>query len=74
MSFFDQYALSHPPVAPDGSAITFAGYLLDRELLNADTANLASRVYVLRLVQGAEPRSVGRGQFACWNLPGGAAV
>jgi WD40 repeat protein len=70
MSFFDQYALSHPPVAPDGSAITFAGYLLDRELLSADTANLASRVYVLPLAQGAEPQFVGRGQFACWNLPG----
>jgi hypothetical protein len=70
MSFFDQYALSHPPVAPDGSAITFAGYLLDRALLNADAANLASRVYVLQLDPGAEPRSVGRGQFACWNLPG----
>lgn len=70
MSFFDQYALSHPPVAPDGSAITFAGYLLDRELLGADTTKLASRVYILRLAQGAEPQSVGRGQFACWNLPG----
>ncbi len=70
MSFFDQYALSHPPVAPDGSAVTFAGYLLDRELLSADPKNLAARVYVLDLKKGAEPRSVGRGQFACWNLPG----
>ena len=26
LSFFDQYALSHPPLAPDGSALAFAGY------------------------------------------------
>ena len=69
MSFFDQYALSHPPVAPDGGAIAFAGYLLDQELLNADMTNLTSRIYVLPLDRGAEARSVGRGQFACWNLP-----
>jgi hypothetical protein len=69
LSFFDQYALSHPPVAPDGSAIALAGYLLDRELLNADMAKVASRVYTVQLRKGAEPRSVGRGQFACWNLP-----
>jgi TolB protein len=73
MSFFDQYALSHPPVAPDGSAITFSGYLLDRELLQADLSNLSSRIYTLPLKRGAEPVSVGRGQFACWNLPGHAA-
>lgn len=70
MSFFDQYALSHPPVAPDGSAITFSGYLLDRELLNADLSNLSSRIYTMPLKRGAQPSSVGRGQFACWNLPG----
>jgi hypothetical protein len=56
-------------VAPDGSAIALAGYLLDRELLNADMAKVASRVYTVQLRKGAEPRSVGRGQFACWNLP-----
>lgn len=70
MSFFDQYALSHPPVAPDGSAIVFAGYLLDQELLNADLSNLTSRVYTMRLKRGDQPSAVGRGQFACWNLPG----
>ena len=26
LSFFDQYALSHPPLAPDGSALAFAGH------------------------------------------------
>ncbi|HXG22373.1 MAG TPA: hypothetical protein VNN62_25295 [Methylomirabilota bacterium] len=70
LSFFDQYALSHPPVAPDGSAVAFAGYLLDRGLLSADVKNIASRIYVLRLDRGAEPNAVGRGPFACWNLPG----
>jgi hypothetical protein len=70
LSFFDQYALSHPPVAPDGSAVAFAGYLLDRELLSADVKNISSRIYVLRLERGAEPGAVGRGPFACWNLPG----
>jgi Tol biopolymer transport system component len=69
MSFFDQYALSHPPVAPDGSAITLAGYLLDKELLSSDMAKVASRVYTVPLVKEAQPRAVGRGQFACWNLP-----
>jgi hypothetical protein len=57
-------------VAPDGSAVVFSGYLLDRELLNADLSNLSSRVYTLPLKRGAQPSFVGRGQFACWNLPG----
>ncbi len=69
LSFFDQYALSHPPVAPDGSAVTLAGYLLDRELLSSDVAKVASRVYTMQLTKDAQPQSVGRGQFACWNLP-----
>jgi dipeptidyl aminopeptidase/acylaminoacyl peptidase len=69
MSFFDQYALSHPPVAPDGSAVTLAGYLLDKELLSSDVSKIASRVYTVPLAKGAHPQAVGRGQFACWNLP-----
>jgi Tol biopolymer transport system component len=69
LSFFDQYAISHPPVSPDGSAVTFAGYLLDAELLNTESPNSSARIFVLPLDDKATPQPVARGQFACWNLP-----
>jgi WD40 repeat protein len=64
-SFFDQYAYSHPPVAPDGSALTFAGHLIADEPLDPATS---SQIYVLPLVHTAPPRPVARGRFVCWNL------
>jgi WD40 repeat protein len=62
-SFFDQYAMSHPPVAPDGSALVFAGFLIGDQL--PDTAT-GSHIYVLPFNRAAPPRSVAHGNFACW--------
>jgi len=62
-SFFDQYASSHPSLAPDGSALAFAGYLLGR-----DSATTTSQVYLVPLDHPAKPRLVAPGQFVCWNL------
>jgi hypothetical protein len=65
-SFFDQYALSHPPVAPDGSVLAFAGYVVGAEPPDATTS---AQIYVLPLIGTAAPSPVAHGQFACWNLP-----
>ena len=65
LSFFDQYAHSHPPVAPDGSALAFAGHLLGTEALDATTP---AQIYVLPLDRVAVPSPIAPGQFVCWNL------
>ena len=63
LSFFDQYTLSHPPLAPDGSALAFAGYLINP----ASTAT-TSQVYLLPLDRPGEPQPIASGEFVCWNL------
>jgi len=65
LSFFDQYAGSHPPIAPDGSMLAFAGYLVGTDPLETSTP---SQIYVLSLDHSDEPRPVAQGQFVCWNL------
>jgi Tol biopolymer transport system component len=64
-SFFDQYALSHPPLAPDGSALAFAGHLVGPDTLDATTP---SQIYLLPLDRPTAPSPVASGQFVCWNL------
>jgi Tol biopolymer transport system component len=63
LSFFDQYTLSHPPLAPDGKTLAFAGYLI-----NPSASATAAQVYLLPLDHSAEPRPVAPGDFVCWNL------
>lgn len=63
LSFFDQYTLSHPPLAPDGKTLAFAGYLINQ----AGSATVA-QVYLLSLDRADEPRPVATGDFVCWNL------
>lgn len=63
LSFFDQYTLSHPPLAPDGKTLAFAGYLINQ----AGSATSA-QVYLLSLDRADEPRPVATGDFVCWNL------
>ncbi len=65
LSFFDQYAGSHPPLAPDGSALAFAGYLVGPGRLDTTTP---SQVYVLPLDRSGDSRPVATGQFVCWDL------
>jgi Tol biopolymer transport system component len=64
-SFFDQYAGSHPPIAPDGSMLAFAGYLVGTAPLDTSTP---SQIYVLSLDHPDGPRPIAQGQFVCWNL------
>ncbi len=66
-SFFDQYAGSHPPVAPDGSALAFAGHRIGPVAL--DTGSPA-RVYIVSLDPTDAPpgiRVIGTGNFVCWE-------
>jgi len=64
LSFFDQYALSHPPLAPDGSALAFAGYLV-----TPVSTSTTSHVYCLSLTDPTSPPTkVAPGQFVSWNL------
>lgn len=63
LSFFDQYALSHPPLAPDGSALAFAGYLA-----TPVSSTTTSHVYYVSLHEPtASPTKVAPGQFVSWN-------
>ena len=64
LSFFDQYALSHPPLAPDGSALAFAGYHS-----SPVSTTKASHIYYLSLTdQTFTPAKIAPGQFVSWNL------
>ncbi len=67
-SFFDQYAGSHPLLAPDGTLLTFTGYLPDTA---AHPATAAPTVYTLPLTPPFTPQAIAPGSFACWNLHGG---
>ena len=53
----------HPPLAPDGKTLAFAGYLI-----NPAGAATASQVYLLSLDRDDEPQPVATGNFVCWNL------
>ena len=62
--FFDQFALSHPLVSPDGSSLTFAGHVADR---NGQRLEGESAVYVQSLLESRPPERIGPGHFGCWD-------
>jgi dipeptidyl aminopeptidase/acylaminoacyl peptidase len=62
--FFDQFAASHPLVAPDGSALTFAGHVAER---NGQSLDGESAVYVQSLLEQRPPERIGPGHFGCWD-------
>jgi dipeptidyl aminopeptidase/acylaminoacyl peptidase len=62
--FFDQFAISHPLVAPDGSALTFAGHVAER---NGQSLEGESAVYVQSLSEPRPPERIGPGHFGCWD-------
>ena len=67
LAFFDQYARSHSPWAPDGSALVIAGnqqYLAERR--NGSGAP-GPRVYVTHLRDGGELRDIAPGGIAVWS-------
>jgi WD40-like Beta Propeller Repeat len=60
-SFFDQYAVSHTPVAPDGSVLAVVGRLSE------DTSASGPSVYVVP-TEGSGPSTlVGHGVYAVWS-------
>lgn len=64
--FFDQFAVSHPPISADGTRLVFAGHM------GADGGKtIASRsqsnVYVASLLEGGPVERVASGHFACWD-------
>lgn len=67
-SFFDQYADSHPLLAPDGALLTFTGHLPGAA---AQPATTAPTVYTLPLTPPFTPQAIASGSFACWNLRAG---
>lgn len=65
-SFFDQYAVSHPPIAPDSSALVFAGFLPGTS--SPYRPITSPHIYVVPLDRAAATRSVAVGGFACWSV------
>ncbi|MFN2375521.1 MAG: TolB family protein [Candidatus Binatia bacterium] len=64
--FFDQFAVSHPPISADGTRLVFAGHMgVEGGMPIASRAQ--SNVYVASLVEGGEVRRVASGHFACWD-------
>ena len=59
-SFFDQYATSHAPIAPDGATLAIAGRLAD------DTADSGPRVYVVPTDGSGASVAVGEGVSPVW--------
>ena len=67
LAFFDQYARSHSPWAPDGSALVVAGtqqYLSERR--NGSSGG-GSRVYVAETAEGGQLRDIASGSMAVWS-------
>ncbi len=65
-SFFDQYACSHPLLAPDGNTLAFAGHLLETA---ASDPSAPPHIYALPLTPPGTPQAVAPGTLACWDVP-----
>ena len=67
LAFFDQYARSHSPWAPDGSGLVVAGtqqYLFERR--NGSSGG-GSRVYVVETGENGQLRDIANGSMAVWS-------
>lgn len=65
-SFFDQYACSHPSLAPDGNTLAFAGHLLERA---ESDPSAPPHIYTLPLNPTGTPQPIAPGTLACWDVP-----
>lgn len=63
LSFFDQYAQSHPAVSPDSRHLLFAGAALG----GTPEGMRAPLVYAVDLLGDGEPAAVAEGSFAVWR-------
>ena len=57
LRFFDQYARSMTPWAPDGSALVYAG----------DSEDAIPGVWVQSIAEGSPPSRIGDGVYAAWS-------
>ena len=64
-SFFDQYAYSHPLLAPDGNTLAFAGHLIETA---ASVPSASPHIYVLPLKPPSTPQAIAPGNLACWDV------
>lgn len=67
LAFFDQYARSHSPWAPDGSGLVVTGtqqYLSERR--NGSSGG-GSRVYVVETGEDGQLRDIANGSMAVWS-------
>lgn len=67
LAFFDQYARSHSPWAPDGSALVVTGtqqYLSERR---NGSSGAGSRVYVVETGENGQLRDIANGSMAVWS-------
>jgi Tol biopolymer transport system component len=64
--FFDQFAVSHPPISADGTRLAFAGHMGitgGPPIVSRENSN----VYVASLDEGGAVERVASGHFACWD-------
>jgi len=64
--FFDQFAVSHPPISADGTRLVFAGHMGGGDG-SPIAARSQSNVYVASLSEGGAVERVASGHFACWD-------
>jgi Tol biopolymer transport system component len=64
--FFDQFAVSHPPISADGTRLVFAGHM-GIEGGPPIASRAQSNVYVASLVDTGRVDRVASGHFACWD-------
>jgi TolB protein len=62
--FFDQFASSHPLIAPDGSHVAFAGHLADER---GKPIGGESSVYLIPIDDDRPAERLASGHFACWD-------
>jgi len=71
--FFDQFAVSHPPISADGTRLVFAGHMGVGDGMPI-ASRAQSNVYVASLLEGGAIERVASGHFACWDARMRAAV
>jgi len=64
--FFDQFAVSHPPISADGTRLVFAGHMGVGDGMPI-ASRAQSNVYVASLIEGGSVERVASGHFACWD-------
>ena len=67
LAFFDQYARSHSPWAPDGSALAVAGAQQYLSRRRNGSGGDTTRIYVAETGAGGALRDIAGGSIAVWS-------